>query len=93
MILFKSFNYKIENSPQINHLYQNLKSIKHVTSHIGKEAMRKKEFDETRFDLLDHWLNWYGGFNSKDIGDVLGLSRQNVSILIRSSRNHDLQEP
>ena len=45
--------------------------------------MRKKEFDETRFDLLDHWLNWYGGFNSKDIGDVLGLSRQNVSILIR----------
>ena len=39
--------------------------------------------EEERFELLDHWLLWYGGFNATQIGEALGISRQNVSLLIR----------
>ena len=39
--------------------------------------------EEERFELLDHWLFWYGGFNATQIGEALGISRQNVSLLIR----------
>ena len=48
--------------------------------------MKKEELDEERFELLDHWLLWYGGFNATRIGEALGLSRQNVSMLIRNYR-------
>ena len=48
--------------------------------------MKKGELDEERFGLLDHWLLWYGGFNATRIGEALGLSRQNVSMLIRNYR-------
>ena len=39
--------------------------------------------EEERFELLDHWLLWYGGFNATQIGEALGISRRNVSLLIR----------
>ena len=49
--------------------------------------MKKEEREEERFELLDHWLHWYGGFNATQIGDAIGISRQNVSLLIRNFRN------
>ena len=49
--------------------------------------MNKESIEEERYDLLDHWLMWYGGFNATLIGKILGMTRQNVSILIRNYRN------
>ncbi len=49
--------------------------------------------EEERFELLDHWLLWYGGFNATQIGEALGISRQNVSLLIRHYKETVLREP
>ena len=49
-----------------------------------KKDEKKEEIEEVRFDLLDHWLIWYGVFNATEIGKVLGISRQNVSLLIKN---------
>ena len=44
--------------------------------------MRNAELVKERFVLLDHYLCWYGGFNATQIGEVLGITRQNISLLI-----------
>lgn len=36
-----------------------------------------------RFDLIDHHLYWYGGVNATLLSQILGLTRQNVSLLMR----------
>ena len=48
--------------------------------------MKKAERVMERFELLDHYLCWYGGFNATQIGEVLGITRQNISLLIGKYR-------
>ena len=51
--------------------------------YINSNYREYESIEEERYDLLDHWLMWYGGFNATLIGKILGMTRQNVSILIR----------
>jgi hypothetical protein len=36
-----------------------------------------------RFALLDHQLEWYDGFNVKQVAEQLNLTRQNASVLVQ----------
>ena len=43
--------------------------------------MNKESIEEERYDLLDHWLMWYGGLNATyDRKNPWVMTRQNVSI-------------